>query len=289
MVAVLAAALVATAWWALRENLAISGLRDAMSARGASASVSQAEIARLRGIVAILQVQKARPATIPAAAKDDAGAAQIAAQRGIDLLTYIQKDPLYADVHRRRMIQQVQMRYGDLKYLGLPPDQEAKLIFLLSNKMSSYQDGHEAAVTQGIADGTPEMARAIGDTTKAADDEIKAMVGDSGFQDLAAHSNLIATRNSLNMTIGSSFLSSGQSLSLDQINALAEVQSQFKGTPSELEQAMRDRASQVLSPDQLEIFLRNRSLDQDSQALQQRAIDAAKKETGTTSFRWGNW
>jgi hypothetical protein len=52
---------------------------------------------------------------------------------------------------------------------------------------------------------------------------------------------------------------------------------------------MRDRASQVLSPDQYEIFLQNRSLDQESQELQQRAMDAAKKETGTTSYRWGNW
>jgi hypothetical protein len=260
-----------------------------MSSSEAAESHSQAEIARLRGIVAVADERKERQAQAPAASKDTASAPPGAPQRGIDLLAYIQKDPLYADVHRRRMLQQVQMRYGDLKYLGLQPDQEAKLTLLLSNKMSSYQDGHEAALTQGIADGTPEMARAIGDTTKAADDEIKAMVGDSGFQDLAAHSNLIAARNGLNMSLGSTFISSGQSLSPDQINALADVQAQFKGSQSELEQAIRDRASQVLSPEQLEIFMQNRVLDQDSQALQQRAMDAAKKETGTSSFHWGNW
>jgi hypothetical protein len=289
IVALLAAGLVATTWWAWRETAAIHDLRDAAAAQDALVSRAQAEITRLKSLVSSLGDLKARAVAPPVPAKDGAGAAPGAADRGVDLLPYIQKDPLYADLHRRRMLQQVRRRYGDLKFLGLPPDQEARLTLLLSNKMSAFQDGHDAAVAQGIADGTQEMARAINQTAKTADDEIKALVGESGFQDLNTRSSLVTARNSINMALSPYFLPSGQALSLDQLNALADVQNQFKGTPSEFDQAMRDRASQVLTPDQLEIFLQNRTLDQDSRDLQQRATDAAQKETGTTSFRMGNW
>jgi hypothetical protein len=289
VVALLAAALAATAWWAWRENATINGIRAAMSAQDASRSRDQAEITRLKVLVSTLGELKAQAAVPLAPTKEAAGATSGATERTVDLLPYIQKDPLYADLHRRRMLQQVRRRYGDLKFLGLPPDQEARLTLLLSNKMSAYQDGHDAALAQGIADGTPEMGRAINQTSKSADDEIKALVGDSGFQDLNTRASLVTARNSINMALSPYFLTGGQALSLDQMNALADAQYQFKGTPSELDQAMRDRASQVLTPDQLEIFLQNRTLDQESRDLQQRATDAATKETGTTSFRWGNW
>jgi hypothetical protein len=282
----LASICLVSVWFALREYTEIQHLEQA---KGITESHAQAEIHRLQREVASYRNDlgdHARKVIYPA---DDAQSKPANARGSVDLMPYLVKDPQFEELRRRRMLQQVHNMYGDLKSFSLTDEQRDKLTVLLANKINAPMDAREAALSQGMTDGTSEMGQAFHDTMKAADDEIKALVGDSGFLDLASASKQISSRNMVNASLGREFIASGQPLTSDQVNALADVQGHFQGTSEELDQAMRDRAAQVLTPSQMDVFLQNRSIDRDTRELQKRATEAATKETGTTSFHWGSW
>jgi hypothetical protein len=276
----------ALAWLARRENIEIQSLRAASDGRVSAEKGDRSEIRRLQRELALYErdPDPKEPNALP-----PAEGAPPRASRQVDLMPYFQKDPKFEELHRKRMLQQVRNMYGTLKSLNLDNDQQEKLTVLLANKINAPIDARESALAQGITDGSPEMSRAFRDTMKSADDEIKALVGDSGFQDLNALSRQISSRNLVNASLGREFIAGGQPLTADQVNALADVHGHPQGSQDEMEQAMRDRAAQILSPSQLEIFLQNREIERESRDLEQRATDAATKETGSTSFRSGPW
>jgi hypothetical protein len=287
----LAAAMLCLAlvWLALRQRAEILALRAASETQEAAGKQDRIEIDRLRRQVASDGLELGSRDRSGRWAADEARAKMDTAHAPVDLMPFILKDPQFDELHRRRLLQQVRGRYGDLKSLNLKPDQQDKLTALLAGELSAPQDAREAALAQGIADSSPEMSRAIGEAMKSADDEIKALIGDSGFQDLTSLSSQVTTRKNLNSTLGSDFIAGGLPLSPDQINALADVQAHFQGSPTELDEAMKDRAAQELSPAQMDLFLQNQALNRASQDLLQRASDEAKKETGTTSLHWAAW
>jgi hypothetical protein len=89
-------------------------------------------------------------------------------------------------------------RYGSLfRNLNLPPEQLEKLKALLVDRQNAVQDVYAAARDQGIDPRTDRDAfnKLVADARNAVNDNIKAVIGDTGFDQLNTYDQTMPQRN----------------------------------------------------------------------------------------------
>ncbi len=198
-----------------------------------------------------------------------------------DLTPFMMKDPAYARIHRQRILNMVMRQYGDLKALNLPADQLQKLTDLLADRYTTQNDAEEASIQAGIKYGTPEFTKAEGDATKDDDDQIKTLLGSSGYQQLQDSANLNNARMRLQFPLAVPLVLTGTPLTNDQLSALTNIQVQLQNLPPETRtQEFNAQAAQVLTPDQYSVYMQSSGSQKDYNDLIQRAQAAAKQEYG---------
>jgi hypothetical protein len=204
----------------------------------------------------------------------------------IDITPFLMRDPAYARIHRQIILNFIRRQYGDLKSLNLPADQEQKLENLLIDKNSVPRDTDEAAQQAGMNINSPEFTKAVGAAYKDVDDQIKALLGPSGYQQLQDAANESVDRMSIASSIGQSLALAGMPLSNDQLIALADARFKNQGQPTGAnDDALATIFSQIMTPDQFALFSQNAALQKEQNDLVQRAAAAAKQQYGN-SISW---
>jgi hypothetical protein len=277
----LGAAIIALCCLAWSEHRELVELRSANKAANAVERRDRMEIQRLRGqILAYMKASDWRP---PVGSR--AGAVEPGGEAGnsgnVDLTPFMKRDPAYAALRHRVLLRAVRVTYGDLAALNLPPDRLQKLTELLLDRCAAPQDARDAALQQGLKDGSPEYLQAVANSVNDAENDIKSFLGQSAYDQLLANENRINLASTLETTVGNYLAAAGIPLSGDQIAALADAQQKLREASPEIQnQALEARAAEVLTPEQLQLFVENIDLQDDVRELQQRALEAAKKQYG---------
>ncbi len=286
-------------WYAGRERREIAGLRA-----GALAKSKEVEVLRrTAGQFQRAATRKRRAAARAAAPLDrQAAAARRRRSATFDLTPYLRKDPDYARLHRLQILRMVDQMYGsdNLKALGLPPDEVAKVRELLAERIEAPEDARQIALEQGIGPNSRDMGRAINDALSQVNADIEAMVGPDALKMLNQLQGEAGYRGQIQYQIAPDMNAAGVGLNPSQINALAqaELQAQTQAaqtmritrSPVNVQQATTQAllaaAPQILAPDQLVAFQQSVSQYQEYQAMIARAMAAARKEVGHPITSW---
>jgi len=238
-----------------------------------------AEIGRLRNRLATAEGKNRSASAGGINSGDRSAGNSVQTNETVDVTGFIKRDPAYAEIHRKNLLLTVRRRYGDLKALGLPPDKLSQLTELLADTINPYDDVKEAALAVGIKAGSPEFNHAMSDAYNSANTAVEAFLGSSAYQELQSLESASSVRANLESNLGATLAAAGLALSNDQVSALAQTQLQYqRAAQSVSAQAYNAKAAEVLTPDQLELFTEITTTEKESNALQQRALEAAKRQ-----------
>jgi hypothetical protein len=217
----------------------------------------------------------------------------------VDLTPYLEKQPGFAQLRQLQGMRQIYRQYGDLKSLNLPPEQLDKLRQLLLEKNQAPQDAREAALQAGIAPNSPAMMKATSDAMQAVDTDIKALVSPDQYAALHNLQTQAGFRSNIEYQIAPDLNAAGLPLTPAQMCALAQVQQDAQQAAlqaarggskvdiqQQINQAMADQASKILSADQLPIFQQSVSINQQMVEAQAKARAAAQQELGHPVYSW---
>jgi hypothetical protein len=269
------------------DHLELLELRGHAEAREVEKLAAGAEIERLRIQLADLEKKDQERSTVNSSQE---GKRSAFPQGGVDLGAFIRKDPAYAELHRRSMLFQVKMNYGDLRALKLPPDQLQKLTELLIDQYSLPDDTQEAAIQNGMRTDSPEYLKLMGDANRELSDQIKTLLGPAAYQELQDASARNGLQTNLELNLGKSLEISGAPLSGDQISSLVDARMKSLSLPGDArDQAFDTAASQVLTPEQYGLYAEDTAIQRETHAMVQRAMEAAKQQYGeVNSWHYNN-
>ena len=208
----------------------------------------------------------------------------------------IRDHPEMAEIFRSQVRRNVQQQYGSiLGSLSLPPEQNAKLKDLLVEMTMSPIDAAGAATQLGVAQDAPEMQKAQSQARREVEKEITALVG----ADTAAMFNG-GSAYMLQTGVGE-MAEAGHALSAEQMRTVAQVaadarnpqknpaardQGAYEADPetglTPIEQGVLQRASGVLSPEQLGILKSTWVQQHQQQAIMKQATGGAN----SWSIQW---
>jgi hypothetical protein len=252
------------AWRDFRQRAEIASLRAKLAA------VTATDETRLSDLKS--RLAKAEQATLAAQKKSqlsgDAGSDGPFPWSGNDPSS----DPAIAAINRRERLREISRQYGEaFAKMNLPADRLAKLKELLLARDDSASDAWAVAKKSGLA--LPEAEVAGTQAASEVEDEIKGLFGMDAYNQLEEARAANGTKLSILLGVGQDMSGAGVPLSTDQVGALTqiyrEVQNPEKNptasalleSPADaqtgltpLNQAIVDRASQVLSPAQFTVL-----------------------------------
>jgi hypothetical protein len=257
-------------WIVFHQHREVASLRDA----AARAEAADDQIARLRRELAaarsVVPVREA--AAPPVAVSDDVEKEPSPAPATVAVKRYPARDRLRARQSRLALLG----RYGDLiAGLKLSPETQAKFEDLLVAKTLSRQDAMSAASQMGIPFGSADWFAAANAASAPDDLEIKALLGDDGYQSFTSldeQHTLDSWKVMFGMSAANgSLVEAGVPMTPDQANSLAQIYHQVEANSpfsgvlalsasgsvdpvsglSAGQQSIVDQASRVLTPDQV--------------------------------------
>jgi hypothetical protein len=296
-----AAAVVAAAYLAIRDReqqLEVGSLRakiadfTAQSAREKTeleAKLVKADAARFGAQNPLRHAAGAPPAAIPAPLPRGHALAAIE----------LRKDPAYAPIMHRQQLREISREYGDVfASLNLPPDKLAQLKNLMIDRLNAPADARDAAQNSGL--NGADINQAAEQAVSGVNDDIKALVGADGYDELQAAQQTMGERNMIQLQVGVDLSAAGVPLSGSQTLALAQIYAdarnpaknpalaaatQLAADPAAglaaINQAILDRATQMLSPAQLPILQQSLS----DQAAQQAYFRKRAAATAASSAK----
>jgi hypothetical protein len=185
----------------------------------------------------------------------------------------MQHDPKFLALARRQNQENIQANYGDLlATLHLPADKLAKLKILLADRMDSLGDARAAASDLGLSD-PAAVAQAAKQATDEINQEIEALIGDANYSKLNDFATLQGPLRGVKQQYLSDLAYAGVPLDSDQAIALARIVRDVWDPASNpdslaqrsqvidpdtgytaIDQELINRASSLLSPEQLAII-----------------------------------
>jgi hypothetical protein len=185
----------------------------------------------------------------------------------------LQRDPKFLALNHRRSQENIQTNYGDLlASLHLPADKLAKLKTLLADRMDSVADARAAASDLGLSD-PAAVAQAAKQANDEINQEIEALVGDTDYSKLNDFATLQGPLRGVREQYLNDLAYAGVPLDSDQAVALARIVREVwdpATNPDSLaqrsqvidpetgytaiDQELINRASNLLSPEQLAII-----------------------------------
>lgn len=257
----------------IRQRLQLIQLRADNQAISAADRQQKRDIARLSRQIAV-QADDATGRNRAAQRTIDGAGRNGASHAGVISYSNIAKEhPEFAAIRDRETRRMILRQYGDaFAALNLPPDKLAQLKNLLVERQMSSEDAQEAARAAGLQPGTPAFAQAVAEAYNDMQQSIVALIGQDG-QNALQQAQLAATIKNFQIanTYAPDFLDAGVALTSDQAQGLAQVLASTTNTPpgltpggyhqpdpqtwlSQADQDTLTRASQVLSPAQLNVL-----------------------------------
>jgi len=172
---------------------------------------------------------------------------------------------------------------GVLNSAGLPAAKLAQVKKLLLDQAATEQDAIQAAAKVGIDPNSPAMTEALSLSVAEIGDEINGILGEASYDQLTKAMRIGDTTQQLAKNVGLDMADAGAPLSPEQTSALAQIEADYATGPQmtngdsrsaqiaammkeppdpqtglrPMDQAQLDRATQVLSPQQLQILQQN--------------------------------
>ena len=140
-------------------------------------------------------------------------------------LSDIMKDhPEYAALYAKQIRRQIDRMYGDtLNTLNLPPQQLSQLKDLLVERQMSFMDAMRLTGAAGLKQGSPEWQEAIKQASQDVDQQISAILGDSGNSKLMQMQARAGIQSQITYTYAPDFADANIPLSAEQSRNLAQV------------------------------------------------------------------
>jgi hypothetical protein len=182
----------------------------------------------------------------------------------------------FSPFRHRFMTRSMWTGYHDIiDKLNIPPEKKAALLDLLASRIEATQDASEAARAEGITD-SKEIDLAVNQARDAVTAEIVDLIGPSDLDAFSRAQELKSTQDQVNRNVGADFQMGGLPLSQEQQTGLAQIYldlskqfptsapdgtslpwSEIAQHQTESDAVMTDRASSILSADQMVILKQN--------------------------------
>ena len=292
----LAALVAILTWLAVREHAHAAELIATTTKLRETQDRDAAELTALRSRNVALQKERDTLIASAAATKSASRTATPAmpiTSRPIDISEYMEADPEYPAFREKILQERVTARYGNLRSLNLPPEKFQKLQHLLADRMAAPWDAQAAGLKLGLPPGSPETSRAIGESMREIDGEIINLLGKTDYAALQTAQRQAQNLSYVQTNLGLKLTLAGQPFSGEQVSAVTDVLSQYQkngamttSLPPEQEQALQAHVAQLLTPQQFEIFLQDRTTRQKEDELRARSLQAAKKSLGHDINSW---
>jgi hypothetical protein len=228
----------------------------------------------------LVAAEKARNTAEKSVRAQKAEAQQSSSPRAVgqpmNLMSKMRTDPEYAPIWRKQQLRGIQQQFGDtFAAMKLPPEELAKLRELLVARNDAVMDANEAAQQAGLS--PRETGMAVSQAQNEVNDEIKALIGTDGFQQLQQPSGMY--KKMIENSVGVDLAMAGAPLTPDQTTLLAQAYStpvQLQGLSRDMHvtdpqtglspyyQALLDRMTPNLSPAQIPV-VKNYFIEQTQQ------------------------
>ncbi len=224
-----------------------------------------------------------------------------------EMLGKMMKDPAMREVMREQQKAMVSMMYAGLfKDLNLSPDEKEKLKTLLTDAQMKNVEAAQGLFGGGEAtDAVQDTGKQIADAKKQTDEEVKALLGDERFTQYQDYQKTMGERMQLDQ-LKNQLSAENMPLKDDQMKQLLQVMKEEKTalppvipddqtqvpskemfTSDNLEKQMkwmdeynrrvRERAGQILTPDQLKQY---QSFQEQQTSMQKLGLSMAKQMFG---------
>jgi hypothetical protein len=143
-----------------------------------------------------------------------------------NLMDQMRKDPAYAALWHKQQLRSIQRQYGDaIAAMHLSTDQQTTLRDLLVARNEARLDAREEAQNQGLTG--RELNLAVTAAADGVNDEIKAQIGDAGYQQLQQSTQVGTFKMMVASTVGVDLEAAAVPLSASQATVVAQGMSQL--------------------------------------------------------------
>jgi hypothetical protein len=221
----------------------------------------------------------------------------------VDLDRYPELGALIARQQRLQIIAQ----YGKvLNSLGLPADKLAKVKELLTDRAASIQVAEQAAIRLGFAEGSLRYREIVSQAAATPESEMRTVLGQEDYDRFGNAARADMAKQLIIRNEGGDMQDAGVPLTSEQTLALAKIEADYQMLYDEspgdsriramlaespdpqtglgpADKALIDRASQILSPEQLQILRQSRLDHAKLASLRSSAMERAQAAIGAGS------